>query len=101
MPKETEAREVQMTVDSNDWRLQGQEKYLQGAVLQRKGYQAYRADWEHDHCEFCGAEFSLKTQGALQVGYASLDHYRWICEACFGDFKDVMGWTLREAPPPG
>lgn len=44
-----------------DWRLQGHEKYLQGAVLERKAYPPYRPEWEHDHCEFCSAEFSLDT----------------------------------------
>ena len=81
-----------MTIDSNDWRLQGQEKYLRGAVLEKKMYQPYRVGWEHDHCEFCGAEFSLENPGALRVGYASLDNYRWICEVCFEDFKDMFEW---------
>ena len=43
--------------DDKDWRLQGQEKYLQGATLLRKRYKAWSEDWEHDHCEFCWAKF--------------------------------------------
>src|SRR5947208_2930159 len=40
-----------------DWRLRGQEDYLQGATLLRKPYRAWSEDWEHDHCEFCWAKF--------------------------------------------
>ena len=40
-----------------DWRLQGQEEYLQGATLLRTRYKAWSEDWEHDHCEFCWAKF--------------------------------------------
>lgn len=40
-----------------DWRLRGQEDYLQGCTLVRKPYKAWSKDWEHDHCEFCWAKF--------------------------------------------
>jgi hypothetical protein len=39
-----------------DWRLQGQEKYLGGVTLVRRRWQQQRPDWDHDHCEFCGAK---------------------------------------------
>lgn len=42
---------------SEDWRLQGQESYLKGATLVRKRYRTRSDEWEHDHCEFCWAEF--------------------------------------------
>ena len=41
----------------DDWRLRGQEDYLQGATLLLKAYRAWSVDWEHDHCEFCWAKF--------------------------------------------
>ena len=43
----------------NDWRRQGQEKYLKGAKLQLKDYCPHRPEWDHDHCEFCETKFSL------------------------------------------
>jgi hypothetical protein len=43
--------------DDEDWRLRGQEDYLQGATLVRKRYKAWSDDWEHDHCEFCWTKF--------------------------------------------
>ncbi len=77
-----------------DWRLQGQEKYLHGAVLVKKKYQRYRVGWEHDHCEFCGTKFSLK-EGDLHEGYATQDNYRWICDTCFDDFKKQFEWKVE------
>jgi hypothetical protein len=43
--------------NEEDWRLRGQEVYLQGATLIRKSYKAWSDEWEHDHCEFCWAKF--------------------------------------------
>ena len=43
--------------DDEDWRLRGQEDYLQGATLVLRRYKAWSEDWEHDHCEFCWAKF--------------------------------------------
>ncbi|MDR1162828.1 MAG: hypothetical protein LBM17_03195 [Candidatus Accumulibacter sp.] len=78
-----------------DWRLQGQEEYLQNAILERKRYRRYSQSWDHDHCEFCWEKFSLEIPGALQVGYATTDNDRWICDACFEDFKSRFNWTVN------
>ena len=71
----------------DEWREQGQEKYLSGIVFKLKPYTSLREDSDHDHCEFCGAKFSNKLMGALHQGYVSLDGYRWVCEECMKDFK--------------
>ena len=73
--------------ESDDWRRQGQERYLKGVKLIFKNYTPYRKGWEHDHCEFCWAKFSLY-EGDLKQGYTTEDEYRWICIPCFNDFKD-------------
>jgi len=83
-------------IPEDDWRRQGQERYLTGAVLVRRPYRrnAKNPEWDHDHCEFCGATFSL--HGALddlKEGYATKDDYRWICPACFQDFHEEFCWT--------
>ena len=71
-------------VDLNDWRLQGQEKYLKGKTLFFKHYSESKyPEWDHDHCEFCWAIFSLTIDDALKEGYCTEDTYRWICPACF------------------
>jgi len=73
-------------VDKNDWRLQGQEKYLLGAKLKLCEF-----DGEHDHCSFCWEKFS-KNDNDLKNGYCTLDNYHWICQKCFNDFKDMFNW---------
>ncbi len=80
-----------------DWRLQGQERYLQGAELRRSEYRPPRADWDHDHCEFCGSAFSrLGDPSHLTAGYCTADEYRWICRDCFSDFQERFEWTVTE-----
>jgi hypothetical protein len=77
----------------SDWRLQGQERYLTGAKLLRRKYALQSASWDHDHCEFCGAKFSLN-EGDLHEGYVTLDGKHWICDGCFNDFRDRFGWDV-------
>ena len=76
---------------SDDWRRQGQEKYLKGKVLTWKKYSGHR---EHDHCEFCSAKFmEIEGPDTLNEGYATDDNYRWICKKCFDDFCEEFEWT--------
>lgn len=79
-----------------DWRLQGQERYLQGATLVWRAYQRYSPSWDHDHCEFCGktfAEIELIPE-ALHEGYTTEDNYHWVCRTCFEDFNERFEWTV-------
>jgi hypothetical protein len=50
-----------------DWRLQGQEAYLQDTILHWRQWRQIHENWDHDHCEFCGAKFG---SGGLSEGYA-------------------------------
>lgn len=88
--------------EENDWRLQGQEKYLKGAKLVFKAYRQYpqKPNRDHDHCSFCWAKFSLDERivDRLQQGYATLDDRRWICPTCFEDFKDLFEWEVVAIP---
>ncbi|HBG42116.1 MAG TPA: hypothetical protein DDW85_12025 [Porphyromonadaceae bacterium] len=83
------------TSRANDWRRQGQERYLKGVSLIFRDYYPYRQNWDHDHCEFCGAKFSLK-EGDLHKGYSTKDGYHWICNKCFNDFKNEFKWELEQ-----
>ncbi len=87
----------------SDWRLQGQEKYLKGVALTHREYRRYEKNpgWDHDHCEFCWDKFMVEDiPGVLHQGYATRDEYRWICERCFSDFKDMFEWTVEECLKP-
>jgi hypothetical protein len=81
------------TPASDDWRRQGQEKYLSGVTPKLRDYSPYRPGWDHDHCEFCGNKFSLN-EGDLIKGYSTEDCYHWICNQCFNDFREEFNWKI-------
>jgi hypothetical protein len=85
--------------EAEDWRLA-----TLGAVLRRKltgaalvwaTWRPPRPGWDHDHCEFCMTKFAgPELPDTLHAGYATLDHYRWICPQCFADFREQFGWQV-------
>ncbi len=77
-----------------DWRNNGQDRYLNKAVLYRRKYKAPSKSWQHDHCAFCWARFSVDFPGDLHEGYATGDNYWWICDECYADLKDIFKWTV-------
>ncbi len=79
----------------DDWRRQGQEKYLSGVKLIFRNYKPYRLGWEHDHCEFCGIKFSFNKED-LHKSYSTFDGYRWICVPCFNDFREEFNWKVYD-----
>lgn len=84
-----------MPIDDSDWRRIGQEHYLRGVTLIYCYYRQYPAnpDWDHDHCEFCRATFTLAdTPGAL--GERSTPC--WAQSQC-----DTFAGRARKAPEPG
>jgi hypothetical protein len=85
----------------NDWRLQGQERYLTGITLIRRTWHQSRPHWDHDHCEFCWAKFAASDgPDILREGWTTPDEYRWICDVCFADYRDRFAWRVVEAPEP-
>jgi hypothetical protein len=84
-------------VNSTDWRLHGQEKYLKGVELCWRLYcrDPEKPEWDHDHCEFCWAKFTVEDHPeVLHEGYTTVDEYRWICSGCFEDFKEMVEWRV-------
>ena len=91
-----------MVIEKDDWRLQCQEKYLQGITLYWKTYTRYSETWDHAHCEFCWAEFCLEgCSASLLEGYATEDNYRWICRTCFDDFKEMFNLQIGDLDKNG
>ena len=80
---------------NEDWRLQGQETYLKGAILFFKKYSERVTQTDHDHCEFCWEKFSDTISEALKAGYAMDDDYRWICSQCFEDFREMFQFKVN------
>ncbi len=91
----------------DDWRLQGQGRYLTGAHFRRKPYTTRSQRREHDHCEFCWDKFAEENliPGALQEGWPLVgstdfpDDNRWICPPCFEDFRDRLELVGEESSP--
>ncbi len=80
---------------TDDWRLQGQERFLMGVTLSKQKYTKCRPDWEHDHCEFCSKKFS-EQPGDINEAYVTADGYHWVCDECFADFMERFKWKTAE-----
>jgi hypothetical protein len=84
-----------------DWRLMGQERYLQRAVLRWARWWPIRDGSDHDHCEFCTVHFSdhvLEDDSEPQLeGIVTEDDNHWVCRRCFEDFKHRFEFTVRQA----
>ncbi len=82
-------------IEPNDWRLNGQEKYLSGETLHLRKMTPSRKDWDHEHCEFCWEKIS-PNDGDIHEAYTTSDEYYWICPECFEDFKETFDFKLSE-----
>jgi hypothetical protein len=87
---------------NEDWRLTGQERFLQGAHLRWASWWPLREGWDHDHCEFCQVHFRdhvLEDDPETQFeGFVTDDNYRWICRGCFEDFKERFRFRIDDDP---
>ena len=83
--------------NKDDWRLMGQEDYLMGAKLYFIRFSPYSEAWDHEHCEFCWAKFSLREKDEHE-GYCTTPSNerdsRWICSDCYNDFKERFKWAV-------
>jgi hypothetical protein len=73
--------------------------FLRGARLCRKRWTQRSKNWDHDHCAACWARFAAGDgPDVLREGYATCDDVHGVdlhrvCEACFDEFKNELGWT--------
>lgn len=80
-------------IEKDDWRLNGQQKYLSDKILYLRKWEASDEDWDHEHCTFCWEKFSDDADD-LHEGYTTEDEYYWICSDCYNDFKEMFGWKV-------
>lgn len=85
--------------DKSDWRLRGQEEYMQGMAFTYLKFSPETEGRDHTHCEFCWHKFMEKPESIADCsshGYRSRDGRYWVCEECFAGFKDAFGWNPEE-----
>jgi hypothetical protein len=90
------------TMTADDWRLQGQESYLQGLTLKFQSWWTQSSTWDHDHCAFCwvhfGQEVFADDPNTQLEGWADEGAKHWICQSCFNDFHDRFDWKIEGDP---
>ncbi len=78
---------------NGDWRLTNQINYLYMLKLKKKHLKKLT------EATMNIVNFALENLAKIRETYilviASLDRYHWICDRCFGDFKDLFKWTLE------
>ena len=50
---------------------------------------------DFDSCEYCYDQFDEDESHPKTAYYCREEHY-WVCEKCYNDFKDHLGWTKEE-----
>jgi hypothetical protein len=90
-------------VTDDDWRIQGQERYIHGATFEWRSWSSDRPDWDHDHCDFCCVHFGdhifEDDPDTQQEGWATPDANHWVCRACFEDFRDRFEFQVGTPAP--
>lgn len=82
-------------VISTDWRITDQEIYLFGATFEKKEFKPKSKEWDHDHCEFCWAEFNEDSEMGFTEGYYTENRESWVCNKCYQDFKVLFDFKLK------
>jgi hypothetical protein len=83
--------------DITDKRLHGQETALKGATWVYRHYRRHlkNNEWNRDNCCLCGMQFAGEYPEITDEGYTTLSGHHTICERCFQDFKDILGWSIH------
>jgi hypothetical protein len=87
-------------IEDDDWRLQGQERYLRGRILHWAVWSSDRDVWDHDHCDFCMAKIWDRCDAnddhvQYKAAWVTDDKNHWICPVCFDDFRQRFGWIVE------
>jgi hypothetical protein len=81
--------------------LHGQELYLAAARLRHAQYRSPSERWDHDHCAFCALKLSEQADGdGARAGWQTEDGYHWICDGCFADFQERLGFVVMNDGAP-
>jgi len=85
-------------INENDPRLAIDNTFLSEFTWENKRWTQTRENWDHDHCEFCGAKLmDIDSSDVLREGFTTPDEYYWICKTCFEDFREKFNWKETAA----
>ena len=88
--------------EGDDWRITNQATYLTARRMKWAKWQQPRRDWDHDHCEFCWAEFAevASDHAPNASGWVTADDgLHWVCAPCFEDFRGRFAWVVVTGKP--
>jgi hypothetical protein len=83
-----------------DGGLDESDRQFEGAYLLWKSYEQVSDVWDHDHCVYCWATFSLVIPESLTEGWAIQDDprhrdaYNWICGDCIDARRELIDYTF-------
>jgi hypothetical protein len=86
-----------------DWRLSYGNDFLRGATLAWEEYLAPSETWNYDQCVMCWQKFMEDDlPGVEHAGYVAYtpNQVWWICQRCFEDLHEEMGWQIEPAEEP-
>ena len=83
-------------IQSDDWRLTGQEDYLLFEKLYKLIPSEYmkslkNPEFFHEHCEFCMVSID---EHPNEECYCTTNKYRWLCKQCFLDFNNYFKFKV-------
>jgi hypothetical protein len=91
-------------IEKDDWRLANQKDWLMDIELTHGRFRQTTEDFDHAHCEFCWTKFMDSEYRAnrgyetprdvVTEGFHTQDGFRWICNSCYEDFRDIFRWTV-------
>jgi hypothetical protein len=95
-------QECDLTKLGKDGELDQWDRRLDGSRLLWKDYYLWNETWDHDHCVYCSALFSLTEPGALTAGYAIQggehgDDYSWLCESCVDGLRNHLSFVFVDS----
>ena len=98
--------------NSSDWRLDNYYHYkdyfkdIENKFYEKRNFKSIKG-WDHEHCEICflkitdlniseeHTNFGYVTTKEIKRGKRIAKQEHWICEKCFNDFKDLLGFKTK------
>lgn len=88
-------------MSEEDWRLRGQEEYMQNQRFRFVKFKSKDGGSLHKHCDFCWYKFMENCEGVedcSEEGYCTDDGRYWVCKECYQCFRSLFNWeTIQQS----